>query len=243
MKKHYLSSHWISQGPLVLIHPQHPLSVLPAQDALAPVLRSDILLHRAACRALHSLVDTLGAQGQIIPVSGYRTQAEQQQIYAQSLAQNGPEFTRKYVALPGCSEHQSGLAIDLGEAKEEIDFIRPEFPDTGVCGLFRRLAPDYGFVQRYPKGKESLTQIAEEPWHFRYVGTPHARIMTDHGFVLEEYLDWIRSYSLQHPYAHPDAQVFFLPQGQSIPCPEDGCCYEISGNNIDGIICTIRRQP
>ena len=93
------------------------------------------------------------------------------------MAESGLAFTHKYVAYPGCSEHQTGLAIDLGKAAGHIDFIRPAFPYDGTCGAFRRAAAAYGFIERYQKGKESLTGIAREPWHFRYVGLPHAAIM------------------------------------------------------------------
>ena len=81
------------------------------------------------------------------------------------------------MALPGCSEHQTGLAIDLGKAAGYIDFIRPAFPYDGVCGRFRRLAARYGFIERYQRGKEEVTGISAEPWHFRYVGAPHAQLM------------------------------------------------------------------
>ena len=70
---------------------------------------------------------------------------------------------------------------------EHMDFICPEFPYDGICGHFRALAPDYGFILRYTKEKEAITGISEEPWHFRYVGVPHARIITDRGLCLEEY--------------------------------------------------------
>ena len=103
------------------------------------------------------------------------------------------------MALPGCSEHQTGLAIDLGLAADEIDFIRPDFPADGVCGAFRRRAADFGFVLRYPAGKEAVTGIAHEPWHFRYVGVPHARLMTEMGLTLEEYVAWLRECHSQAP--------------------------------------------
>ena len=106
----------------------------------------------------------------------------------QSLAENGREFTEQYVARPGCSEHQTGLAIDLGLRLPEIDFIRPYFPYDGLAGRFRQLAAEYGFVERYPQGKEAVCGIAHEPWHFRYVGRPHALIMQKRGLTLEEYL-------------------------------------------------------
>ena len=69
-----------------------------------------------------------------MPVSGWRSHAEQKQIWDDTLAKEGEAFTRAYVAWPGCSEHESGLAIDLAEAAEEIDFIRPAFSYDGISG-------------------------------------------------------------------------------------------------------------
>lgn len=65
---------------------------------------------------------------------------------------------------------------------------RPAFPYEGVCQMFRERAAEFGFVERYPAGKEPITGIAHEPWHFRYVSPPHARAMVRRGLVLEEYL-------------------------------------------------------
>ena len=84
--------------------------------------------------------------------------------------ENGEEFTNQFVARPGHSEHQTGLAIDLGLKQPDIDFLRPYFPYKGICQTFRELSTDYGFIERYPAGKEAITGIAHEPWHFRYVG-------------------------------------------------------------------------
>lgn len=88
----------------------------------------------------------------------------------------------------GAVNTRTGLAIDLGENVPELDFIRPSFPDTGICGTFRARAAEFGFILRYPKGKEAVTGIGWEPWHFRYVGVPFAREIADRGLTLEEYL-------------------------------------------------------
>ncbi len=162
---------------------------------LVPVNRQDkgvMLQSEAACQ-LNRLLQQLAGSAeagwlQIAAVSGWRSRQEQRRIWWQSLAENGREFTEQYVARPGCSEHQTGLAIDLGLRLPEIDFIRPYFPYDGLAGRFRRLAAEYGFVERYPQGKEAVCGIAHEPWHFRYVGRPHALIMQKRGLTLEEYL-------------------------------------------------------
>lgn len=174
---------------LILVNRQNPYTMSIRQN-LTPVLPAfpRILLEREAAHALSRLMEKLGGWGNILPVSGWRSFDEQEKIYLDSLRDNGREFTRQFVALPGHSEHQTGLAIDLGLRGESVDFIRPDFPYDGICQRFRELAPAYGFIERYPAGKEGVTGIAHEPWHFRYVGAPHAESMARQGLCLEEYL-------------------------------------------------------
>lgn len=176
---------------LQLVNPWHPVIKIPdAAQLTAP--HPDyphVLMESRAAAALHSLLNRLNAFDSIVPVSGFRTNQEQREIWNKSVKENGHLFTKQYVAIPGCSEHETGLAIDLAAKDCHIDFIRPEFPYTGIFGEFRRLAPSYGFILRYPAGKEHITRIAEEPWHFRYVGIPYASAITDRGLVLEEYAD------------------------------------------------------
>ena len=174
---------------LILVNRQHPYTMSVRQN-LTPVLPAfpRILLEREATHALSRLMEKLGGWGNILPVSGWRSFTDQRKIYLDSLRDNGREFTRQFVALPGHSEHQTGLAIDLGLQGEDMDFIRPSFPYEGICQYFRELAPAYGFIERYPAGKEGVTGIAHEPWHFRYVGAPHAESMARQGLCLEEYL-------------------------------------------------------
>ena len=79
----------------------------------------------------------VGAGRRITAVSGYRPHQEQVKIWEDTMRKEGEKFTRTYVAKPGHSEHESGLAVDLAEQREEIDFIRPEFPRSGICRRFR----------------------------------------------------------------------------------------------------------
>lgn len=194
------------------------------------------------------MLSNLGCSGQILPVSGYRRFAEQQQIWDDSMRNHGESFTRQYVALPGCSEHQTGLAIDLGLNEGEIDFIRPNFPYEGVCQRFRKAAPQYGFIERYPSGKEAVTGIAHEAWHFRYVGVPHAQIMARRNMVLEEYIEYLKQFPRMVPILSRPAAAALLKSTtclQSRPGrrrQEDSSLYEISGNNVDGYIVTLWRH-
>ena len=174
---------------LILVKRQHPCPAnLPLDLIHVHPGYPNMLLERRAVRALVRLMEKLDGWRSIVPVSGWRSMEEQEKLYQNALAESGPEFSEQYVALPGHSEHQTGLAIDLGLRQPEIDLIRPAFPYEGICQKFRELAPLYGFVERYPAKKEAVTGIAHEPWHFRYVGRSHAQRMTNLGLTLEEYL-------------------------------------------------------
>ena len=177
---------------LMLVNQEHPISWNP--QSLVLVGGRVLMDERAAC-ALNKLMEELDGWNFITAVSGWRSQEEQQEIYIRSLWENGEEFTNRFVARPGHSEHQTGLAIDLGLTQPDIDFLRPYFPYEGICQTFRERAAAYGFIERYPPGKEAVTGIAHEPWHFRYVGVPHAEIMVEHGWTLEEYHKYQKPFS------------------------------------------------
>ncbi|WP_051506999.1 D-alanyl-D-alanine carboxypeptidase family protein [Saccharibacillus sacchari] len=186
----------------VLVNRHHPWTESPedTESRLAPVstfadiqaLDADIRLERTCLERLDALLDAVGGKNGIVVVSGYRDLAEQTEIYYSSLRENGAAYTAKFVALPGCSEHHTGLAVDVGSAAGGLDFIAPEFPDDGACGAFKARAAEFGFVQRYKAHKEYLTGISCEPWHFRYVGAPHAAIMEERDLCLEEYVEILR---------------------------------------------------
>ena len=114
----------IHNGLLILVNAEHPIQHME-RPVLAPAVPgSDILLDTRAAAMLSGVISRIGAAGEIVPVSGWRSEAEQREIWDGSMRDSGEEFTRKYVALPGCSEHQTGLAIDLALRADNIDFIR-----------------------------------------------------------------------------------------------------------------------
>jgi zinc D-Ala-D-Ala dipeptidase/carboxypeptidase len=196
MKTLELRAGDIRKGSLILVGPSWPLQSEPQADRLVSVGSGSmpVLLERQTARLLTEALGRLDCGNGIVPVSGFRTLREQQKIYDDSLRDNGSDFTRRYVAIPGCSEHQTGLAVDLADSSEPVDLIRPHFPYSGVCQRFREDAAEYGFIERYPAGREEITRIAHEPWHFRYVGYPHSRIIREKGMTLEEYTDYLRRF-------------------------------------------------
>ena len=246
-----LPSNSIHSGNLILVNGQHRF-MGQEQDKLIPLQEHlpDVKMQRRAAVLLANLMEDIEGWKHIVPVSGWRSLQEQQHIWNDTLAESGLAFTQKYVALPGHSEHETGLAIDLGLKQENIDFIRPAFPYNGICQVFRKKAASYGFIERYPAGKEHITGIGHEPWHFRYVGIPHAEIMVKNQLTLEEYMDFIKAF----PYgqkAHKiqlggqEVLVSYLKAAQA-SCTGfemDGSRpYSISGNNTDGFIMTEWRQ-
>lgn len=186
---------------LLLVNAGHPISNYdPPRDLVCMnESRRCIFLRRKVAALLQKLLRDIHGQSLIIPISGWRSIQEQQDIWELSIRENGEDFTHKYVALPGCSEHHTGLAVDMALAKDEIDEICPDFPYSGIAQTFRMKAPSYGFIERYPKGKEAITYIHHEPWHFRYVGIPHAILITEKGITLEEYWNILEE---NHESAH-----------------------------------------
>lgn len=237
----------IHKGYLILVNDQYPF-VLHNQHEMIPIFQElPHMMHQGASKILHNIFDEYHFQKDMTVVSAYRNVQEQQNIYDHSLLENGEEYTKKFVALPHCSEHETGLAVDLALKQENIDFICPHFPYEGVCQKFREIAYDYGFIERYAEEKQSLTHISKEPWHFRYVGFPHSLIMKEKNLCLEEYHEFIKQYSLYQPYTYVVNQklieIFYvgLSQEKTTLCFKDDVIYQVSGNNIDGFIITTWR--
>ncbi len=248
MKTITLTQAALNRGSLLLVNARHPLPECVAPERLTPFLDSGILLERRTALVLENLFKALGCASSLLPVSGYRTLTEQKQIYASSLAENGADFTGKYVALPDCSEHQTGLAIDLSLNQQPVDFIRPFFPRDGICEQFREKMISYGFVERYPEDREGITGIAAEPWHFRYVGTPHAAIMKLHNLCLEEYIDYLSLFPsvgkhLEISILNKSFEIFYQktdPQDGSVTLTlPSSLPFQVSGTNTGGCIVTL----
>ncbi|ROR93893.1 LAS superfamily LD-carboxypeptidase LdcB [Salana multivorans] len=113
--------------------------------------------------------------------SGYRSYADQTVIYDRYAARVGAEAADTFSARPGHSEHQSGLAIDVND-------VSSDFAGTAAAQWVAQHGHEFGFVVRYPEGKESVTGYSYEPWHLRYVGVEVAGDLVDQGLTLEEYL-------------------------------------------------------
>lgn len=206
------------------------------------VARTDTEIAPAAMEALNSLLDAFRAQGgskSVNVVAGYRTEEFQQHLFDQSVERSGLEHAQKYVAQPGGSEHHTGYAVDFSILNS--DGSSTEYDGSGEYAWINQNCHDYGFIVRYETGKEELTGIWDEPWHFRYLGIPHATKVAELGLCLEEYMDWLKSYTFQGEHltiscAAGEYEVWYT-QGTQVYLPESGD-YQVSGNNVDGFIVT-----
>lgn len=242
MQKIILKKDDIHKGNLILVNQMHPLKQKVEQSFLEPFNSKyhSVLISKEVNKWLQNLLKVIDADNKIVPVSGYRSLFEQTEIYTSSIEENGLEFTKQYVAYPNTSEHQTGLAIDLGLNQEPIDFIRPAFPYQGICQDFRLKASQYGFIERYTSDKTNITNISAEEWHFRYVGYPHSEIIEQNHFCLEEYIDYLRKFdSSNNCLKFENYEIYYIAmESDEKEFILDGA--EISGNNVDGFIVTKR---
>lgn len=142
-----------------------------------------------ARQALDAMVAAAAQEGfQLTGFSGYRSYEYQTTLYNNYVARDGKEAADRYSARPGYSEHQTGLAFDIGEIGREDLWLTEAFGETAAGQWLVEHADEYGFILRYPKGKENLTGFMYESWHFRYVGTEHATKIKQQNVTLEEYL-------------------------------------------------------
>lgn len=115
--------------------------------------------------------------------SGYRSYKSQEEVYEDRVRNQGRRLADAYVAKPGFSEHQTGLCMDI--TNQEKFFVE----GTVESDWLKENCSKFGFIIRYPKGKEDVTGKEYEPWHIRYVGKDVAKYIYDNGITLEEYIE------------------------------------------------------
>lgn len=150
-------------------------------------------LRREAARALEKMFQAAEAEGiYLFASSGYRSYNRQKTIFQAKVAEVGEEKALEVVAYPGQSEHQTGLAMDITAASNHF-LLTETFADTTEGKWLAENAHRFGFILRYPKGKEMITGYNYEPWHFRYVGEEYAKIIYENNWTLEEFFQAARS--------------------------------------------------
>lgn len=256
-ENHFASE--VHQGPLILVNRSTSLpedyedglvSVFAEKNEYLHVKDTSVSLQQEAMDALNELAtgfyDATG-NSSLLVLSGYRTREYQKQLYDADLLATGKD-TSDLVAQPGCSEHESGYAFDLSLY---LDGELADYDGTGVYNWVNQHCAEYGIILRYPKDKVNITEFSHEPWHYRYVGVPHALYMQAHNLCLEEYMDLLDSYPYEGEHLEiPDAdgnicEVFTISLEDSIndavaeiPVAAE-LPYTVSGNNRGKFVVTV----
>lgn len=158
-------------------------SYTPQLEALGAGYGSGSLRPEAAA-AFRAMADAAQADGiSLCSVSAYRSYQRQASVYSRYLSQDWQASVDTYSARPGHSEHQTGLALDINTAS-----LKARFEKTPAYAWLTEHCAQYGFILRYPKGKENITGYRFEPWHYRYVGAEIAKACMEQDLTLEEYL-------------------------------------------------------
>lgn len=138
--------------------------------------------------AYTELIDDAAEQGfDLVIVSGFRSYQDQLEVYDHFVETLGQEEADLRTLPAGHSEHQSGLAVDIGSVESASTAAVP-FGETPDYEWMKDVAHEYGFIVRYQEGKEDITGLGYEPWHIRYVGEKAATEIYEQDLVLEEYL-------------------------------------------------------
>ena len=208
----------------------------------------------------HELSETSG-EDDLTVNSAYRSFEDQEEIVESFTVDYGEEYVKNYVAVPGYSEHHTGLAADLTIVRDDGTAL--PIRQSDAYDEILRLLIENGFILRYPENKKDVTKIEGESWHFRYVGVPHSMIIEKAGICFEEYIDFLKSFTPDGnvlfidgagfissvPFNEPREEkngymIFRVAAGQTetteIPVPDGSADYSVSGDNDGGFIVTVR---
>lgn len=242
----------LSLGELVLINGDHAykrnvknelVSMFEYKSDCYSISNSTVIMRENVAIAFNDLLNTFynkTGNYRINITSGYRSYELQKKLLDREIAQKGEDEASRWVASPGHSEHHSGYAVDINILGN--NGIAEDYTGHGEYSILNKTAPEYGFIVRYPEDKKEITDIYYEPWHFRYVGLPHSKIMQDMNLCFEEYIDFLKQYTsvtkpFKYIYKGISYEIYYC-YGYDVYVPDDKE-YKVSGNNIDGFIVTV----
>ncbi|HQQ88879.1 MAG TPA: M15 family metallopeptidase [Oscillospiraceae bacterium] len=188
-----------SDNLLILVN---PWNYIPDDYTLdLETVQGDYKMNKLAADAAKDLIAAAAADGYSLRVcSGYRTVEKSRILYERKVQQyldagyseaDAKTEAAKWVAPPGTSEHHTGLAMDIVSADyfNYYSDLEHDFDKFDEFDWLIAHCAEYGFILRYPEGKEDITGITYEPWHYRYVGKEAAEVIMSEGLCLEEYLE------------------------------------------------------
>ena len=180
---------------LTLVNPSHSLPENFSVE-LSQIGNTRLSIDSRAYQALRDMINGCRDAGlQPYICSAYRTQETQEKLFQNKVNEfkalgyddaSATQAAGRIVAVPGTSEHQLGLAVDIVDTTYQL--LDEGQENTAVQKWLMEHCWEYGFILRYPNDKGAITQIIYEPWHYRYVGLEDAKAITESGLCLEEYL-------------------------------------------------------
>ncbi len=169
-----------TESLLIVANKKHKLpdGYVPS-DLVVPEIRQTqgCQMKAEAASMMKQMADAAAQEGVTLSISSaYRGEEYQRQLYNNYSASYGTETADTISSRPGYSDHQTGLAADFVEGDGSLNGINfnQSFENTQSGVWLREHAHEYGFIMRYPKGKQEITGYAYEPWHFRYIGVDYA---------------------------------------------------------------------
>lgn len=171
----------MSDGYLIICNKYHTLKSNYVPNLVSLDGYGGGYLEKEAAKHFKEMADAAKREGiKVYNISGYRSYNTQKNLYNSYVSRDGKSKADTYSARAGTSEHQTGLATD-------INSISTSFETTQTYQWLSKNAYKYGFILRYPKGKEHITGYMYEPWHYRYVGSSVAKIIYEKNITYEEY--------------------------------------------------------
>ncbi len=188
---------------LLLANPDH---VLPSDfEVQTAQVQGNFMMDARVADVMKEMIADAKEEGvDLMICSAYRSISRQQELFDAEVAvqmnsgkskEEAERITATMIAVPGTSEHHTGLAADIVTPTHQT--LDPEFADTAAGKWLKENAAEYGFILRYPEDKQDITKIIYESWHYRYVGVDHAIAITENGLCLEEYLEILKEGGLE----------------------------------------------
>lgn len=235
-----ITKEQIYQGNLLLVNSEYPvhqdsmnsdiIHLYPNNELTKGyrLLHNKIYLSEDVAHAFSKMIAAAEKEGvhNFSITSGFRDFDEQSILYE--------EMGSSYALPAGHSEHNLGLSLDVGSTQTKM-------ADAQEGKWIEENAWKHGFILRYPKDKTNVTGIQYEPWHIRYVGFPHSAIMKEKNFALEEYLDYLKveKHITSNMNGEKYTITYYSISGSRAINVPDNSYFEISGNNMDGVIVTV----
>jgi len=212
-------------GDMILVNTQNPLPETYIPDDLVEIkdyislTKKSITLREVAAKALEQMTDAMAKDGitDIKATSGYRSYQYQLSLYQNKIRDyekigydlaKAKELAASIVALPGTSEHQTGLAIDFTTDSLSNQLVS-SFGDTEAGKWLNNNSWYYGYIIRYQTDKRDITGYINEPWHLRYIGIPHAEYIFRNNLCYEEYIRLLKTDG-QYTYRSDDGTTYFV---------------------------------